>query len=318
MRKYLAAVVSVAFFAASINPTPSYALTDSEEEARIGNLFDFYVTETFPVLSDDSTTAKVAAVAERLRRASVPPAAGCKVRIINDAAPLALAFPGYLYISTGLLDILENETELAAVLSLKASFAREKDSYANYRTAYSKRRFTEFISVILAAGFIVGGAMVGAAAASSATTYQSAMQSAAAWGQAGGVLAGVSLSHGLTSTVGKMPERKALLNRKGPPASWQGAGAGIDHNAVMISAQVFLNEIYGGYEAEAELRNIDDAISSMKGAGYDPAGIAVVYWKLLQLRELYLAKGYVSALFTAKPGLEEKIEHAESVLKKNR
>jgi predicted Zn-dependent protease len=248
----------------------------------------------------------------------VSPATGSNVKIINDAAPLALAFPGHLYVSTGLLDILENETELAAVLALKAASARQKDSYANFRMAYGKKRFTEFMSVILAAGFIVGGAVAGAAAASSATTYQSAMQSAAVWGQAGGVMAGIPLSYALTTSVGKLPERKALLNRKGPPASWQGTGAGIDHNAVMITAQAFLHEIYGGYEVETELRNIDDAVSSMKRAGYDPAGIAVVYWKLLQLRDRYLAKGYVSALFTAKPGLEKKIEHAESVLKQNR
>lgn len=318
MRKYLAAIVSVAFFVASVNPIPSYALTESEEETRIGNLFDFYVTETFPVLSSGLVTAKVAAVAERLRRASVSPATGCKVKIINEAAPMALAFPGHLYVSTGLLDILENETELAAVLALKSASAREKDSYGNFRTAYRKKRFTEFATVVLAGAFIVGGAVAGAAAASSATTYQSAMQSAAVWGQAGGALAGISLSYALTASVGKMPERKALLNRKGPPASWQGTGAGIDHNAVMTTAQAFLNEVYRGYEAEAELRNIDEAMSSMKRAGYDPSGIVAVFRKLLLLRDRYLAKGYVSALFTAKPGLEKKIEHVENVLAKNR
>jgi predicted Zn-dependent protease len=83
-----------------------------------------------------------------------------------------------------------------------------------------------------------------------------------------------------------------------------------------LSVLVFLGEIYGGYKEDDEIKADNLAISYLRKAGFNSEALVSVFKKLLKLRNEYISKDYVSHLLVAKPGLEERIENANQVIRK--
>lgn len=166
-------------------------LTKAEEEARMGNLFDLYVTENFVILNDDKLNKKVSQIVERITRVSEKPDIQHKVRIINDYLPTAFSFPGYIYVSTGLMDILTSEDELAAVLAAAISRTLDKYQYNAFKSDLRHRRGAFIASIIFTAIF-QGGLVAGVMAPT--------------------MLSGAQQPN-MPQTAAKLPEKKVVFNR---------------------------------------------------------------------------------------------------------
>jgi len=292
-------------------------LTEAEKEVRIGNLFDLYATETFVVLKDKEIIKNVSRIAEKIVRASGQPNLKYKIRIINDPLPIASSFPGgYIYISTGLLDILETKDELAAVLADALTPLFERYQYDAFMDEWKQRKTALVASRIFALVLFAGGVALGAAAASSAASgaglgvaqaYQqtSQMVSTITSGAAMG-----ALSAGAAAAK-KLPEKKVILSRMSPYLS-------IGDPATSSSVFVFFKEIYEGYDTDKELNTVESAIKILKRAGYNPKALVSLFKKLITMRNEYISRGYVSSLLIAQPNLEGRIERADKTIENSK
>ena len=125
---------------ASNPPKPDYEedleyLTE-KEEIKFGNYVDAVVADTYPVLKDESLTQKVAAIGERLVSASDRPHLPFAFKILNTTEVNAFAGPGgYVYVTIGLLDVLESKDELAAVMAHEIGHVCERHSIRSWYTA---------------------------------------------------------------------------------------------------------------------------------------------------------------------------------------
>lgn len=280
-------------------------LTKEEEEARMGNLFDLYVTENFIILRDDELNKKVSQIVEKITRVSEKPDIQHKVRIINDHLPTAFSFPGYIYVSTGLLDILTSEDELAAVLAAAISRTLDKYQYNAFKSDLRHKRGVLIASIIFTAIF-QGGLMAGIMAPAMVSGAQ---------------------QPNIPQAATKLPERKAVFNRMAVP---------LGSMAYASSVSTFHKEIYSGDHSDSynssnsesdsdsdekkaidkERKTIESAVKYLNKAGYNPKALASVFERLLKTREIYYSKGYISNLLIAKPNLEGRIEHANKSAEK--
>jgi predicted Zn-dependent protease len=288
-------------------------LTKAEEEARMGNLFDLYVTENFVILKDDKLNKKVSQIVERITRVSEKPDTQYKVRIINDHLPTAFSFPGNIYVSTGLMDILTSEDELAAVLAAAISRTLDKYQYNAFKSDLRHKRGALIARFIVSAILLTAGAMVGVVVIVNPGSMVSAAQ-----------------QPNIPQTAAKLPERKAVFNRMTVPLG------SMTHAS---SVSIFHKEVYSGDHNDGytyynpndsdsdsdsdekkaidkEKKTIESAVKYLKKAGYNPKALASVFESLLKMREIYYSKGYSSNLLIAQPNLEGRLEHASKTAEK--
>jgi len=283
---------------------------ENEKEIKIGNFFDLHVTETFVILDDEELVKKITQIVEKLAKVS-----GChypqyKIRIINDISPFTASFPEYVYISTGLLEILENKDELAAMLATAIARMHEKYQYDSFISEWNQREKALIAGMVIQFVFGFGGGLLSAAAAPSAVAASSGSFQIIQPLAIG--VAGIA-SKPFLEKVTALPEKKVLYNRLGPELSRTGAAEDL---AIKTNIFIFFKEMYEGYDSDKELRTIEIAIRYLDEAGYNPRALVSALAKLLNLRNEYLAKGYISNILIAHPGLEEKIEYANKIIKK--
>ncbi len=278
------------------------------DEKVAGAAYDFFVTESFVILRNEKVTCDIALIAEKLAIASGSSSLGYEVKVINDTLPLAFSSPGgYIYVSTGLLDILKNKEELAAVLSWAISRMLKNYEYqtgrevSNQITKSRERSATiekwvkplglgVVIAAPIAGAIVAGGALVGVTA---------------------GVVVGGAGAGAIYATGGTIDllqrksfaERNVFMNRMLPRL---GDGSVI----------AYFREIYDGYSAKQELDADKAVLTYLKSAGYNPQVYIEVLQKLSELKKEYLSRGYVSALFIAQPGLEKRIENVRQIIEK--
>jgi len=293
---FLFGMVNVLFF-----PFLSRAenLSGTEEEERLGNLLDVYVTGSFVMLRNDDLEEKVSGIAEKILSVSVASGSELRVRIINDARPVASSFPGYLYVSTGMLDMLDNENELAAVLSHASAHMIEKTQYHAYKDAEKEEKIAsvtgQLIPLLAFTG--LGGAAIAGASLSASTVNP--------------ILAIVSATYGstavLTDTTFGREEKKIAMNRLGPYLY-------LPDKKLNFSSLVFFEEIYTGYKKDDEIRADTLAINYLHKAGYDPKAFIAVLGKIAGAKNELVEKGYIFHLFSAAPGLEKRILNARKII----
>lgn len=112
----LSAVMALAGFAVPL--LEAAGPRRSESDTHRGNYVDILIRETYTSLADQELTARVAEVGERvLHAAGNPHGYRFRFSVLNDPVPNAMATAGgYVYVTTGLLQILKSEDELAAVI----------------------------------------------------------------------------------------------------------------------------------------------------------------------------------------------------------
>src|SRR6266852_8697404 len=125
------------------------------------NLLDARFEREGLVLSDEATNALLRHVGESLLpRGSKLENVSWKFRALRDSVPNAFALPnGSIYVSTGLLARMDNESQLAAVLADEMTHVTRRHSYLQNR---SNRKKILAINIINAVGAYAPGGAVGA------------------------------------------------------------------------------------------------------------------------------------------------------------
>ena len=281
-----------------------------QDVRRLSNLIDYYVTESFLILDDQKITRRISQILEKISNASDIKWTSFKARVINDPSLIAASSPGYIYVSTGLLDILETEDELAAVLALKFSATQENYQFHAFESEYRSRKLAFIGGFILAAGALVGGAAIGAASAASTASLMGPTTLAGAMQPALYQLVAIPLSVPsgfLFERANALPDKKVICNRVAP---YFHLPSDMDFKTTIY---IFFKELYEGYEGEKELKDIELASNYLIRAGYKTEGLSSVLTKLLNVRSAYLSKGYISNLLISQPGLEGKIGHVNKI-----
>ena len=277
-------------------------LSDVEKEARVGNLFDLYTTETFIILEDETLTNKISQIVEKIVKVSDHPEIEYKVKIINDPLPVAPSFPnGFIYVSTGLLDILENEDELAAVLSNVIVRMHEKYQYNAFDSEWKRRKTIKAVSTVLSVALAVGGGLaIGADIGDDLAKAFIAVGTVAA-------VTGVQVTG--EKMIKQLPSKKVSLNKMGPHLN------SFDL-ATSSSVFIFFKEVYEGYDSEKELKATELSIQNLNKAGCNPKALVSVLERFAKLRDEYLANGYICNLLIAQPGFERRIAYAQELVTK--
>jgi predicted Zn-dependent protease len=184
---------------------------------------------------------------------------------------------GFVYVNTGLLDVLESEDELAAVLGHEIGHVRQKHQIKALQAAEQSRVAGTLAGVALG---IALGAAAGAATAPSTPTYYSPnyayQQQLSSQMTDLGVKTGMALGSAMTVSMVVGYSRAQELEADGLAVRYA-KEAGYDPNALI---RVF-----------KRLATIRDSL------------------KLSQ-------ENYVSSLINAQPGLDERIKQAEAAVTK--
>lgn len=281
-------------------PTPT-SKEDIDDKRGMGGSMNNFVRMSFVTLDDDSHARKLATIVRRLEENSATKSPfPFKCTILNEPVPIAASFPGYLYLSSGLLDLLTSEDELAAIIAVALVRTTTNIQYDRYVKERDQRDMAAWLYL---ATFAIGaGLTVASVGMTAAANTLGAVQSAQRVGMVGNAFTG-----GLTVAVDSFsfpdpPSRvpKRYTNRMGPSA------------ARVPFAGVYATEVFEGYDDTTELNAIRLAVERLKRAGYDPMALHASFGRLLAARNEYVSSGHYSSLLMARPGLEERILHAKT------
>lgn len=264
-----------------------------KEEEKLGRSLDFLATEAFVTIREEALRRRISGITNKLVRASGLPDESVRVRIINDRAPHVSSFPGFIYLSTGMLDIFENENELASVIAHAVAHIHEKDHLKRYEILWKMEKMAIVTSSLMPLMVFGGAAVAGATGMAALLSVETGVYVASASFQA--------------LTTQDLPEKKISLNRLGPLLT-------DPDRESRLSALLVLSDVYAGYEKEKEIRADELAMEYLGEAGYERDSFVFVLKKLLKLRDDYLVQGYVSHVLIAEPGLEKRTEHATHII----
>src|SRR5258706_5123727 len=101
---------------------PGFNLFSPEQDIQMGKEAAAEVERTRPVVRNDELSGYLARVGARLARSRYAGQFGFRFSVVNDPHVNAVAFPGGpIYVNTGLLAVLDNESQLAGVLAHEMS-----------------------------------------------------------------------------------------------------------------------------------------------------------------------------------------------------
>lgn len=93
-------------------------LLSIQDEIALGEQAAKEIDKTMPVLRDEKINDYIQSLGYKLAQSSISPQYPYRFKVINDNVINAFALPGgFIYVHRGLLDKIDNESELAGVLS---------------------------------------------------------------------------------------------------------------------------------------------------------------------------------------------------------
>jgi len=105
-------------------------IAGEEKEIKYNFYADRLITSSHIILFDEALTQKIVEIGNKIIKASDKPDMNCTFRILNDptinAYSTASGEGSFIYVNTGLLDIIESEDELAGVLAHEIAHAVKK------------------------------------------------------------------------------------------------------------------------------------------------------------------------------------------------
>lgn len=305
MKRLFVGFIIISFIVNGLLPVRAEAedLGKAEDNRRMGHLLDLYMTESFVILSDSRLSEKISEVADKISDAAGMSDNDIRIRLINDKLPITSSLPGYVFVSTGMLDIIDEESELAYVIAHAIAHAIEKDQYQTYSDAFRNDRRAQLTGQIMP--FLIFSGVGAAAVAGAGMTAASASAIEGIVVTESGAYSITSLSNALTSN--NIHGRKNIHNLLMPYVK-------LPDIKQSLSVMVFLNEIYSGYGEKEEIHADNLAISLLYKAGYDPNVIITVLRKFMDLRNDNVTGEYTFHQLSANPGLEKRIDNAAHVL----
>jgi len=252
---------------------------DANEEMKFGFYADRVVVATQTILFNDALTKRVTEIGNKVAKASDKPDMKYTFRVINDPTINAYSAAwGFVYITTGLLDILETEDELAAVMAHEITHT-SKNHQINFIYAAHRRKVAgQVAGFVLGVGLgVAGGMAMGPSPSPYSPSYgmhQQLVQQMVETGVKVGMAMGDAIGISMIKGYGKEQELEA------------------DTHAVKYTQKA-------GYDPNALIGVFKKLVSIRNRLGINE-------------------KNYVSSLINAEPGLEERIKNAELILNPNK
>lgn len=110
-----------AFFVLCILLSSSYAFFGNftiQDEAKLGKELNIYISSHYPVIKDPVVVEYVNNLVDKIQLNMPPQPFPIKISVLRDKSINAFAAPaGYIFVNSGLILTLENESQLAAVLA---------------------------------------------------------------------------------------------------------------------------------------------------------------------------------------------------------
>lgn len=268
-------LISLALF---ILTFPKIIFAGDDEEIKFGFYTDREVVATRTILFNDALNKRITEIGNRVTKSSGKSDMRYTFWVINDPTIGAYsAAGGFVYINTGLLDILESEDELASIMAHEIAHIN-KSHQINFIYALHRGEVAKEIM-----GAVTGG-MLGALFETAATRYS------------------YSYRYSYLSTTGPMFD---LGYRMGEP---MGKGIGTAIAVSMIKGY--------GKDQELEADALAVRYTKKAGYDPN-ALVSVFKKLISERNRLGInEKNYVSSLINAEPGLEERIKNAEELILK--
>lgn len=127
---------------------------------------DHVVVGSQVLLYDEATEARVAAVGQRLAKVAGPEGTAYRFRVvINPQVQAYATAAGFIYVHTGLLDVVKDRDELAGVLAHEIAHVRESHLMHRIQDAHTTRVVLQIVGGV---GGAVGGALIATSIGASA------------------------------------------------------------------------------------------------------------------------------------------------------
>lgn len=130
-------ITLLAFSLASCGIDPSkVTFLSSEDERRLGARYHPLVIQRYGLYSDSGLVSYIHSVAKRIVAVTSEPQRSLNIFVLDSKSATAFALPGnYLYITRGLLALLNSEDELAALLAHEIAHLEERHGAKRYSYA---------------------------------------------------------------------------------------------------------------------------------------------------------------------------------------
>lgn len=257
---------------------PKIVIAVDEEERKFGYYADRVTVAGHTILFNDKLNKRINEIGSRVAKVSGEPDLNYTFRIINNPVINAYAAAGgFVYINTGLLDILQSEDELAALIAHEIGHISKSHQINFLRSAQQKQMFAKGLSFGIKIGLDQLFGRIPLFPVPSPNIPPGAMLHNLFLRQ---LLGGISAE----------------------------IGEGIA-NAMALS-------MVKGYRKEQELEADILAIQYTKKAGYDPNAMISVFKRLIKERDRLgiNENNYVSHFINADPGLDERLKKAEELI----
>ncbi|TSA11563.1 MAG: CHAT domain-containing protein [Deltaproteobacteria bacterium] len=158
-------------------PAAEPSTPSSQTEAdKLSSQCDLLIKKQYFVLEDEGLNKSLQKMVTSLAASADRPLPDLKVTVLNDPIPNVFSFPGNIYVTTGLLDMLGSKEELAYVLAREIAYLAGNTHTDFYVSERNKKRAIGTGLTILKWGLVVGGAIVpmasvGSGIAKSATNF---------------------------------------------------------------------------------------------------------------------------------------------------
>jgi CHAT domain-containing protein len=142
-------------------PPPAPAAPESRTEAeKLSSQCDLLIKKQYYVLEDEGLNRILQKIVNSLAASAEKPLPELKVTVLNDPMPNVFSFPGNVYVTTGLLDVLERKDELAYVLAKEIAYLASNTHTDFFVSERNRKRAIGTGLTILKWGLVVGGAVV--------------------------------------------------------------------------------------------------------------------------------------------------------------
>lgn len=254
--------------------------TDFQKITQHGNWCAAYLRRTVYLLDCPNVVSELTEISHNLLRAARHEDQTIHIYVIASPDINAFSLPnGDIYICAGLLDMLDDADEAAAVLAHEIDHYLQNDATRKICSDYKMETAVEVTTAILSSTI---GAAANIATAGAAQGVPELANSVADLARSAGDLS-TALSAYTTTTVGSSVHRTFIM----------------------------------GYSQETELRADANAVRYLWAAGYDPNAFCRIFTKLERAEILYKEQNQlaVSNLINCKPGLKQRDQVLKAVLK---